>query len=124
MGIRKNTQEPGFYWEEEDEEGNEVMTPLPVCPEVCQMCQGRGTHVHPSMYILTGSEYEEMSHDERDTFHSGGYDVECVECHGNKIVYDIDFDMLTPLMRDKITDWQDREASYRAMEESERRFGC
>lgn len=56
--------------------------------EVCTTCRGKGTHTNKNIdgNGITSSEWAEWDEDERQTYMSGGYDVRCEECEGNKVV--------------------------------------
>lgn len=71
-----------------DEEGNEIEVEIPVEFEVCGTCEGKGRHVNPSIDAngITEDEWGQWSYDEQETYLSGGYDVECYECDGKRVV--------------------------------------
>lgn len=56
--------------------------------EVCPTCEGRGSHVNPSIDDrgITSSEWAEWDEDEHKMYRSGGYDVPCYECGGLRVV--------------------------------------
>lgn len=60
---------------------------LPIKFVVCGTCQGRGLHVNPSVDCggLTGEDFE-RDPDFREEYFNGAYDVQCYECHGNRVV--------------------------------------
>lgn len=72
----------------EDEDGGEREVGIPVSFEVCGTCEGKGRHVNPSVdaHGITGDEWAQWSFEERETYLSGGYDVECYECAGKRVV--------------------------------------
>jgi hypothetical protein len=55
---------------------------------VCSTCDGRGSHVNPSIDSegLTASDFEEAGEDFREEYCSGRYDVPCYECGGQRVV--------------------------------------
>ncbi len=61
---------------------------IPSTVEVCHLCRGKGSHVNPDIdsHGITGSEMEELGEDFREAYSSGAYDIECVECNGNKVI--------------------------------------
>jgi hypothetical protein len=72
-----------------DEQGCVV---LPMRFEVCPTCDGRGKYVNPSIdaHGITSDEWnEEWSYEEREVYMSGGYDILCCECDGEKVVPEI-----------------------------------
>ncbi|MHA2063480.1 MAG: hypothetical protein ACXABY_03770 [Candidatus Thorarchaeota archaeon] len=54
---------------------------------LCDVCEGRGTHVHPGI-DSHGISLEEFSEDPefREDYFSGRYDVTCNECDGMRVV--------------------------------------
>lgn len=79
-----------------DEEGDEVTHTFPSTNEVCDRCEGFGTHLTPSIgeHAYSMEEFNESFDDEEDReayFQRGGkYDVQCEVCHGNKVVETVD----------------------------------
>jgi hypothetical protein len=61
---------------------------LPTKFELCPRCQGAGTHTNPSIdgNGITSSEWAEWDDDDRETYMSGGYDVRCETCKGERVV--------------------------------------
>ena len=55
---------------------------------VCPRCEGRGSHVNPAVdgNGLTAEDFDELGDDFREGYFSGVYDVECSECHGQRVV--------------------------------------
>lgn len=88
--------------EEDDdfEDGEEVgarEVELPVVFEVCGTCNGKGSHVNPSIDSngLTASDFDEDP-DFRENYMSGMYDVTCNECGGKRVVPILDEARATP----------------------------
>lgn len=54
---------------------------------VCPTCEGRGSHVNPSIdsHGLTAEDFAEDP-DFEEAYFSGAYDVRCAECHGKRVV--------------------------------------
>lgn len=73
------------FEEFEDEEDREVAIRM----EVCGTCDGRGSHVNPSI-DADGISSEEWAHEwgdeDRDAYLSGAFDVACAECGGARVV--------------------------------------
>lgn len=63
--------------------------------EVCPTCEGKGKHVHPDI-DRNGLSSEDFDRDPdfQDDYMSGRYDVQCYECHGNRVVPEVDEDRL------------------------------
>tara|TARA_Y100000310_G_scaffold311232_1_gene357321 strand:- start:635 stop:949 length:315 start_codon:yes stop_codon:yes gene_type:complete len=60
---------------------------LPWKWEVCDLCNGKGTHVNPSIDSngLTAEDFAEDPDFQEDYF-GGVYDQQCNECHGRSTV--------------------------------------
>ena len=57
--------------------------------EVCPTCEGKGSHVNPSIdsHGITGEEWDrDWSYEDRENYMTGFYDVDCYECHGKRVV--------------------------------------
>lgn len=72
----------------EGEDGEEREVEIPVEFEICGTCEGKGRHVNPSIdaHGITEDEWSQWSSEEQETYLSGGYDVECHECAGKRVV--------------------------------------
>ena len=90
----------------EDGEGDEVEVRIPVVYEVCGTCDGKGTHVNPSIdsHGLSREDFDEDP-DFRENYFSGMYDVQCNECRGKRVAITIDDVHATP---DQLTAYYDR----------------
>lgn len=71
-----------------DDDDNEVEYTLPATNEVCDRCEGHGTHSNPNIdgNGITASEWAEWHPDEQDAYINGEYDVTCEKCHGNNVI--------------------------------------
>ena len=84
-----------------DENGDEVKHSFPATNEVCDRCEGFGTHLHPDIgsHGYSVEEFNEAFFEDEDReayFSRGGkYDVSCEECHGKNVVAVVDEDRLT-----------------------------
>lgn len=78
----------------EDDDGNEIEHTFPTRKEVCPDCQGEGKHVNRNIdgNGITGEEWAEWDHEDKETYLSGGYDVICENCHGANVVDEVDED--------------------------------
>ncbi len=87
--------------------------------EVCQTCEGRGSHVNPSIDDngITQSEWAEWDEDERETYRSGGYDVTCYECGGQRVVEVPDLEHASEAVKLHV-ERMDRESAEAAAEEA------
>jgi len=90
--MKKNTIDFTF----ENDEGEEITVQLPGRFEVCDRCDGHGTHTNPNIdgHGITEDEWNGPDWDDesRETYLSGGYDVTCEECHGERVVLVVDED--------------------------------
>lgn len=83
---------------DEDEEEFEVEFPAKF--EVCELCNGRGKHVNPSIdsHGLTYEDFDEDP-DFRENYLSGMYDEPCYRCKGNRVEPVIDEEHLNEEQR-------------------------
>lgn len=121
----------------EDESGEIQTFTLPIMRVVCPTCDGRGTHVNPSIDAggIAGDDEdfwsEDLDYEDEDEegnpvsrYHSGVYDVQCGTCHGNNVVCVIN---RTGADLEALEAWdslcEDQE-DYEAERAAERRWGC
>ena len=73
---------------------------LPTKYELCDLCNGEGKHVNPSIDCggLSREDFDEDP-DFAENYMSGMYDVPCNQCHGRTTVKVVDYDKLTPELR-------------------------
>jgi hypothetical protein len=112
--------------DEDDEETGETLA-FPAKYEVCGTCNGKGTHVNPSIDCcgLTSEDFEDDP-DFRENYMSGTYDVQCYECHGKRVVPEIDESKLSDKQKEVLKQWRHKkEYDYQYARESaaERRMG-
>ncbi len=100
---------------------------VPVKYAVCETCEGRGTHVNPSI-DAHGIGAEEWANDwddeEREAYHSGRYDVSCAECKGVRVVEVLDEERAESEVIAAWNQWQRDSWSSYAESEAERRMGA
>jgi hypothetical protein len=94
---------------------------------VCPRCDGEGKHTNPAIdgNGITASEMHEILNDDPDfleDYMGGMYDIPCTECHGKRVVLEIDEAECTP---EQIKQYAfDRQCEYEYMlEESADRRG-
>lgn len=116
--------------------GESSVVTLAIKREVCPTCDGRGTHVNPSIDAGGISEDDEFWQDDIDyedededgnpvsRYHSGRYDVACYTCHGKNVVAVIDRNESTLEALEAWDSFCDDQADYEAEREAERRWGC
>lgn len=70
------------------EDGEEVAHEVRVAFKVCPTCRGKGKHVNPNIDRngITEDEWGLWSDEDRESYLTGGYDVECSECGGRRVV--------------------------------------
>lgn len=106
----------------DDPDDDKGMIALPARFEVCELCDGRGRHVNPSIdaHGLTAEDFDEDP-DFREHYASGCYDVDCYRCHGRRVEPVFDEERATPeqkafveqLFADRAADWRERESEMR-----------
>ena len=114
--------------EVEDENGEMYLETLPVKFEVCDTCDGRGSHVNPSIDSggLTSDDFYDDPDFEED-YHSGRYDVTCYSCGGKRVLPVINHSYLNEAQKkavEYIEDCARYEAEYQAQCRMERIMGC
>jgi hypothetical protein len=83
--------------------GHEYELELPIRTVTCSRCEGKGSHVDPSVDWQGITESEAASLNDPDFWHSyreGDYDVPCEVCLGRRLVDEVDLDILPPITRD------------------------
>jgi hypothetical protein len=111
------------HGEETEEEGEQEIA---IRWEVCGTCDGRGTHVNPSIdaHGICEDEWSEWGEDERESYLSGRYDVTCYECGGRRVVPVQDENRNPPEVLAQLAEAEEDRAAYAAECESERRWGA
>ena len=107
-----------------DDDDDEIE--VPVRYAVCGTCEGRGTHVHPSIDAHgIGREDFDADPDFRDEYFGGAYDVRCNECHGARVSLEIDRDHVGADPGDiaRVESHLDADHADDEEREAERRFG-
>lgn len=108
-----------------DFEGEGEETEVPIKYEVCGVCNGKGSHVNPSIdsHGISAEEWsEEWDEEEREMYVSGGYDVPCVECEGKRVVAAIDEERADPEVIKKVEEKIQDKLDYMAEVAAERRM--
>ena len=101
---------------------------LPLKYSVCPTCEGKGSHVNPSI-DSNGISAEEFYEDPEfeESYFRGTYDVQCYECSGNRVVPGIDIDKLSDEQKKIYKQYQDLlqdDLDFAAECEAERRMGA
>lgn len=99
--------------------GNSFEVVLPGKRVLCPTCDGKGSHVNPSVdgHGLSSEDFAEDP-DFAESYFRGDYDVACRECAGEKVIIDLDESRITAKMLERIhrqqdQDWKD-DAEYRS----------
>jgi len=76
-----------------DEEDEEEVVSFPARFAICDLCQGKGSHVNPSIdsHGITMYEFYDDPEFAEEYLH-GSYDVSCYECKGNRVIPEINED--------------------------------
>lgn len=83
----------------ETDDGVEEEKAFPAKYEVCSTCDGKGSHVNPSIdsHGIGAEEWDrDWDEDDREAYFDGRYDVPCAECHGARVAPVLDEDRCTP----------------------------
>ena len=119
----------------ETDEGEEIEAELPSKFEVCDRCEGHGTHLNPSIgeHAYSQEEFEEAFCDDEERgeyFRRGGrYDVSCEECRGARVVAVVDEAACArdPELAEALKRYAAKlrdDAAYERECAAERRMGC
>jgi hypothetical protein len=122
-------------WEDEDDEGNEIVFSLPACWAICDNCDGHGQHMTPGLRdhaFSAGEFYEEFPFPEdREAYFGGGYDVCCDVCNGSGKRRVVDRDQIAARkdpremeLLDRYDDMLADRAAYLREVEMERKYGA
>ena len=106
------------------DDGTEVE--LPTKFEVCGRCEGRGTHVNPSIdgNGLSQEDFDEAGPEFYEDYMGGVYDVTCYTCGGRNVVAVVDEERCNPAHLEAYRAHQQAEYEYRMEAAAERRMGC
>lgn len=98
---------------------------VPVCFDVCPTCNGRGSHVNPSI-DCDGLSAEDFAEDPdfAEDYVQGFYDVPCYGCHGRNVVPSLDRKRTPAAVVAAIDSQRDFAADYAAECAAERRMGA
>lgn len=109
-----------------DDDGNEYDADLPTKFDVCHRCDGHGKHVNPNVDYngITSDEWANDWDDEsREMYLSGGYDVECYECNGNRVVAVVNEDALDSETLRHYKEYNDNQYRLTREREDELKYG-
>jgi hypothetical protein len=94
--VQARDEEPWFLrfnertmtaWVVEQDDDDETERPVKCRYEVCDICNGKGTHVNPSIDCggLTSEDFDEDP-DFAECYFDGMFDVTCYGCKGKRVV--------------------------------------
>jgi hypothetical protein len=111
------------FTEPEDEEG--YLAEIPAKYEVCGTCEGKGSHVNPSIdgHGISPEEFAEDP-DFAESYRRGDYDQPCNECHGARVVPVVDEARATTYQVAYVNRLIDEHYRAQAEYEAERRMGA
>lgn len=107
-------------------DGECILLEVPIRYEVCGTCDGKGTHVNPSIdaHGITAEEWSnDWDDEEREGYFAGNYDVQCYECHGARVVPEVDEDKCAKPIIERIEEHRRQEALYACERANEQRMG-
>ena len=96
---------------------------------ICPTCNGRGTHTNPNIDCggITASEWAEWGPEEQDRYMSGGYDVTCSHCNGEKVIQEFEYDTKNPLYNwccERLQEYYQDQYDYAREVAAERAWGA
>jgi hypothetical protein len=108
-----------------DADGNDIEKPLPTTWAVCDVCNGNGSHVNPSI-DCGGLSAEDFADDPEfaEEYMAGTYDQTCNRCQGRTTVRAVNWDALSEDEAKAYQKQLDEDAQCRAWEAAERRMGA
>jgi hypothetical protein len=112
---------PTFTFTLVDATGAELEVSLPAKFVVCHRCEGKGSHVNPSI-DGNGLSREDFDADPdfAEGYMRGDYDIACQTCKGRRVVSQVDRKQLTPLQKRQLARHEKAEADYQRDYDSER----
>lgn len=111
-------------YNEKEEEEEDIEEEAPAEFAVCDVCEGKGTHVDPNIdsHGISPEEFDDDP-DFRESYFSGMYDVTCYGCNGNRVVPVVYEGRCQPDLLKKVHDAQKRHEDDIRVRESEMRYG-
>lgn len=124
LNMASNTLTIDITCEDEDGCLVETTATFPVKYCVCLTCEGRGSHVNPSIDAGGISSYEfDEDPSFREDYFSGMYDVSCYGCDGNRLVPVPDEGRCTLEQLKQLRAWAKEEMEYARERARELRYG-
>lgn len=96
-----------------NEKDEEVVEECPAKYAVCPRCDGKGTHVNPSVdgHGISREEFDQDP-DFEEAYFDGVYDVVCYECKGERVILVPDEDSPNKDAVKKYTKWRREQDRY------------
>ena len=93
--------------------------------EVCNRCNGEGSHTNPNIdgHGISPQEFYDDPEFERDYF-AGVYDVPCYECKGKRVTKEINRGTTDTILLKKYEEYLKEKYQYQQEIEYERRMGA
>lgn len=107
------------------EKGDGEEIDIPAKYEVCGTCDGKGSHVNPSIdaHGLSREDFDEDP-DFAEGYFRGDYDQPCNECHGKRVSPVVDEERCAQDVLKLVQDWIEDHYAYQRECEAERRMGA
>lgn len=123
--YRNHIEDLNYYGDERNTKPGEIPAGFPTKYEVCPVCNGKGTHVNPSI-DAGGLTYEDFDQDPEfyHDYMSGMYDVTCNHCEGRTTILVVDRDRLTDAQREELEEIEQDAREDRALYLAEMRAGA
>lgn len=112
---------PGAYLPDDE---SQYWIDVPGKWEICERCDGNGTHTNPSIdgNGITAEEWDEWDDDDREGYRTGRYDVACEnKCDDGKVRV-VDRDRCPPELLKLVDEWAEDEAEEARERAAERRL--
>lgn len=108
-----------------NDDGNEEKVQVPFKFEVCDTCNGKGSHVNPSIDAggLSAEDFYEDP-DFAEEYMNGSYDIQCYGCNGRRVVPMLNEENVNKDILKRIIKQQQEEDDFRQMQDAERRMGA
>ena len=97
---------------------------IPIIWEVCDTCEGKGTHVNPSIDAngLSADDFAEDP-DFAEDYRSGVYDVAFYGCDGERVIAVADTERMEPELRERWEKQVQEEIEYQRISRAEKAMG-
>jgi hypothetical protein len=107
-----------------DNDNDRVEFPVSAHMEVCDRCNGTGTHDHPAFANGFTRDDDFVDDDFIEDYQAGMFDVTCSECNGRNVVAVPDWSAVNPIVQALANYVAAGDRQHRAECEAERRMGA